>query len=264
MSRIALCAIGRLENRYALEFVEYYRSIGFDHVYIYDNNYKGEEVFEDSLGGPIRDGYVTVIDIRDKKNVQMDAYNDCYQTYGKDYDWIAFFDFDEFLVINDGCDIHRFMQSYDRFECLLVNWMDYTDGNMLTDDGRPMIERFTVPMPYDRKVTYDFPENDHVKSIVKGGLRCRFEENPHVPALPMKCCTTNGEQCTQVFHQPYDHSIAYLKHFTTKTAEEWVHKWKRGSIGRPYEKFKEHYKEYFFKINDRTKEKEDYLRRWLT
>ena len=38
---IALCAIGRRENQYAPEWVSHYRALGFDHIYIYDNNHDG-------------------------------------------------------------------------------------------------------------------------------------------------------------------------------------------------------------------------------
>ena len=37
-SKVGLCVIGKQENKYAKEFVEYYKSIGFDHIFIYDNN----------------------------------------------------------------------------------------------------------------------------------------------------------------------------------------------------------------------------------
>ena len=46
---VALCTIGRLENRYAVEYVEYYKSIGFDKIFIYDNNFGNEEHFEEVL-----------------------------------------------------------------------------------------------------------------------------------------------------------------------------------------------------------------------
>ena len=47
--RLALVAIGRRENRYAREFVEHYLRLGFDHVFICDNNHDGEERFEEVL-----------------------------------------------------------------------------------------------------------------------------------------------------------------------------------------------------------------------
>lgn len=34
--KVALCCIGKLENRYSKEFVEYYKTIGFDKIFIYN------------------------------------------------------------------------------------------------------------------------------------------------------------------------------------------------------------------------------------
>ena len=46
---VGLICCGRLENRYAVEFVEYYKQLGFDQIIILNNNHDGEEHFEDVL-----------------------------------------------------------------------------------------------------------------------------------------------------------------------------------------------------------------------
>lgn len=260
---VALCVIGRLENRYASEFVEHYKALGFDHIFILDNNYEGEEHFEDVLGSYISDGYVTVIDVRGAKNLHLESLNYCYNTYGDLYQWMMFVDFDEFLVI--GKDIHSFLSAYDDFDCVLVNWMIMTDNGLLTDDGRPCMERFTEPMAYDRCVAYAFPENNHVKCIVKGGKACQFTENPHVPNGNIRYCTANKKPCDQSPFHPYDYSVAYIKHFVTKTAEEWYkNKWVKGVNGTFRRGFASIYKDYFFKVNSKTPEKEAYLNKLKT
>ena len=97
--KTSLVAIGRRENQYAREWVGHHLALGFDHIYIYDNNHEGEEHFEYVLGDYVTEGLVTVIDYRDKERAQRSAYNDAYQRLSKEYDWLAFFDFDEFLVL---------------------------------------------------------------------------------------------------------------------------------------------------------------------
>lgn len=37
--KIAICAIGRLENAYVEEFVQWYEKMSFDKIFIYDNNH---------------------------------------------------------------------------------------------------------------------------------------------------------------------------------------------------------------------------------
>lgn len=41
--KVSVCVIGRMENLYAVEFVEHYKSIGVDKIFIYDNNHNNEE-----------------------------------------------------------------------------------------------------------------------------------------------------------------------------------------------------------------------------
>ena len=106
--RTALVGIGRLENRYAREWVEWHLKIGFDHIFIADNNRGNEERFEDVVGDYVKHGMVTVVDFRDRTAVQLEAYNTIYKNYGKDYDWVAFFDFDEFSTRTVGPSWRKF------------------------------------------------------------------------------------------------------------------------------------------------------------
>ena len=270
---IALCAIGRRENQYAPEWVGHYRAIGFDHIYIYDNNHDGEDRFEDVLGDFVAENYVSIIDWRDRKgpSTQRDAYNDCYARFGRKHKWLAFFDFDEFLCFAGSvcCDgIATFLKDKTAFDCVLVNWLTMTDSGLIHNDRRPMMQRFTVPMPIDKKgIAGDFPENNHVKCIVRGGIHgLAFLRNPHVPTTPtLRCCNANSNPVRQKSRIPYTHDVAYLKHFTTKTIEEFLtNKMQRGTPDRTYEEAMAAFKDYFFKINDRTPEKEAFIREWNT
>ena len=260
-TKIALCCIGRLENQYAKEYVNHYRKLGFDKIILCDNNYDGEEHFEEVLENDINNGFVDILDYRNKKVAQIIAYIECYNRYKNEYDWIAFFDMDEFLIINDGSDIHTFMERFNGFQCLFLNWMIMTDNGHVYNSHEPLMERFTTPMDLDKKVQYNFPENNHVKSIVKGGLEIINFANPHVPTIPMNCCNAKGEKVDQKPWTPYDHSVAYLKHFTMKTLEEWINnKRKKGTPDREYKFFiaNNNYDKFFY-INEKTQEKLDYI-----
>ena len=46
--------------------------------------------------------------------------------------------------------------------------------------------------------------------------------------------------------------------------EEFVNnKWRKGAAGVTYEKFRRQYADYFFRINERTPEKEDYIKQHM-
>lgn len=263
--------------------MNHYHAIGFDHIYIYDNNHDGEERFEEVLGDAIAEGFVTIIDWRSRVGTatQRDAYNDCYARFGSDYGWMAFFDFDEFLVLPSGEPSGTVMEPSgepsgtvtgflatmpQECQCILINWMDMTDSGLIRNDGRPLMERFTEPMEKDRRgIGGDFPENNHVKCIVRGGVNgLAFVRNPHVPTTPrLHCCNALGQAVAKKPRIPYTHERAFLKHFTTKTIEEWLtNKMSKGTAGITYDVFLKSYADFFFKINDRTPEKEAFIREW--
>ena len=98
---ICLCVIAKKENLYAKEYVNHYKKLGYSYIYIYDNNDINDEKFEDVIKDEIDSGFVTIINIRGKIRGQCFAYKDCYGKYNKLYDWLSFFDFDEFLTIKE-------------------------------------------------------------------------------------------------------------------------------------------------------------------
>ena len=95
-----LYAIGRMENDYIREWVEYNKNIGFDKICLFDNNFDGEQDFHGVIGDYIDSGYVILKNYRNKICCQLEAYTECYAEYGNDYDWLAFFDCDEFLTFS--------------------------------------------------------------------------------------------------------------------------------------------------------------------
>ena len=45
--KICLCVIAKNENKYLREFVEYYKTIGYNKIFLYDNNDIFGEKFEE-------------------------------------------------------------------------------------------------------------------------------------------------------------------------------------------------------------------------
>ena len=41
--KVALCTMGKRENLYVNEFIEYYMKLGIKHIFIFDDNDPGEE-----------------------------------------------------------------------------------------------------------------------------------------------------------------------------------------------------------------------------
>lgn len=254
---IYLCAIGRRENLYAREFVEHYKKLGFDGIYILDNNHDGEEHFEEVLQDYVDQGFVKIINIRNKTNCQMKEYTNFYMSHKDEFEWCLMADMDEYLTLVKDKNVKEFLSKYpEDCEVVVANWAQYGDnGQIYADYSKPLQERFTEPRP-NAMSQYNFVDDCHIKSFVRGGLpNVVWYSNPHIPTNPLVCYNAKGERCNSSPFQPVDHTVAYFKHFTTKSCEEYCNKLLRGTPDRTYEIFLKTYVNRYFRINEWTEEK---------
>lgn len=258
----AVVAIQRLEGKYIIEWTEHYLSLGFDLVIICDNNQLSDnEDVTEILSDYIKDKKVIIEDYRGRVKAQVLAYNDMYMKYGSKYN-ILYVDIDEFLVLDNHKSISEFITSIpSNWQCVVFNWMTMGDnGHIYADYSVPVQERFTEANP-NAMSQYNFVDDCHIKSLVRGGLNdVRFTGNPHIPSTPLKVYNALGLRCDQSPFQQVIHNTAYIKHYTTKSLEEYcTHKLLRGTGDRSYELFLQTYGNRYFKINEWTKEKQEYL-----
>ena len=267
--KVAICTVGRLENRYINEFVDHYRNIGIDKIFIHDNNYDGEDHFEDVLQQDINSGLVEIINYRNRQVCQLEAYMKCYELHKNEYDWILFIDCDEFLYMEHFNNIHEFLAQpkFNSFQMIHINWMIYGDNDLVYYENKKLKDRFINPiLPFNFKTTEnDMTFNCHIKSIIRGGLeRLIFVYSPHTPENNFKCCDATGNVCqsNSPFLVPYNFTEAHFKHYVTKTIDEYYHiKVKRGFPDVNKDFFKtNNWIEQFFKINKMTIEKQLYIR----
>jgi hypothetical protein len=269
-TKVGLCVIGKKENKYAKEFVDYYKSIGFNHIFIYDNNDKDDERFEEVLSEDISKNFVSIINFRSyrgkNEHPQFEAFIDCYEKNSKNYDWLAFYDFDEFLYLKNHKTIQG-LTNEDKFKnCsnIKINWMTYSDNDLINYENKPVQERFTIQVP-------EYSANIHIKSLVRGNLPTNYwsnMKNPHTSDNDYICCLASGEKTDSrnYFNKPPNYDEAYIKHYNTKTLEEFIDKAKRGSATRVFVKDETFWRTklgYFFSLNKKTKEKLDYIKKVL-
>ena len=166
--KVCLCVIGKKENKYIKEFINHYKLLGYDHIYIYDNNNIDDERMDQIINNS---NFITIIDYRNNKsknsNWQYKAYYDCYKNNNRKYDWLSFFDFDEFLeIIPKNQTVKNFLNNEKYIKCqnIKINWLLYSSSEeILNFINKPMKERFKKPMLNDGA-------NIHIKSTVKGSL----------------------------------------------------------------------------------------------
>ena len=81
-TKICICAIGKNENLYIKEFISHYKKLGYNKIFLYDNNDIFGEKIEEAINDYIINELVKVIyfkEISPNKNPQIEAYKDCYE-----------------------------------------------------------------------------------------------------------------------------------------------------------------------------------------
>ena len=260
--KVCLCTIGKRENLYIIEFVKHYKNLGYNHIFLYDNNDIDNERFDDVLNKYISHNFITIINYRGyrgkRESPQSEAYYDCYEKYNKYYDWLSFFDIDEFLELKPSQKINKFLNNkkYEKCQNIKINWLIYTDNDLLNFENKSIKKRFTKP-------NFNHSDNIHIKSTVKGKLPINYWRrmgNPHSSINNYISCSPTGKiiNSRAFFNNPPDYKFAILNHYGTKTIEEYCYKIKRGradlKVFFNYQSLKKRF-DYFFSINKKTNEK---------
>lgn len=78
---IALVCIAKNEDNYIREWIYYNSILGFNKIFIYENNWRSSFNFHKIEKIPF-----------DGPAKQVESYNHFLNNYSKDFDWVAFFD----------------------------------------------------------------------------------------------------------------------------------------------------------------------------
>ena len=254
--KVYLVCVAKLENLYIEEFINYYLKLGIDKIIIYDNN----DIDGEKISDIINSNYVDIIDFRgNKTNINGQFFQDiiyleAYKKYSNECDWICFFDVDEFLILEDKYkNIKEFLSDkiFENYDEIKLVWKIYNDNNLVHYENKPLIERFKEISKKNDK---------QVKTIIKTKKQIRAI-NCHGKTIPyLRICNTEGIECNylNIRHGNYidipSYKNAWINHYRLKTIEEFINtKFKISVL------YKENLN-MFFNINDKTKEKLDYIK----
>ncbi len=218
--------MGKNENLYAREFIEYYMNLGVDHLFIYDDNDNFTEKIEDILDLKYKDKVSLYNAKQLNLNNQSDAFTNCYENNLKIYDWFIMIDMDEYLyIVKDSLKNYLTRIVFNKCDFIKVHWVNSKDNNLLYYDSRPLFERF--PKPYLKSI--------FIKSIIRGNIT-NLKYWVHSPFIsPDRNVTCDNEGKKIQYKYMNFESIdeinikkAYLIHFRFKSTEEFINKYKRG------------------------------------
>ena len=231
INKYIVVACAKNEGDYIVEWVEHYLNLGFDKVVIADNNDVGDDSLPTILKDYVDNNRVQIFDFRGVNYFQVGFYSDfCAES---NFKWCAFYDCDEFLEIAPYTNIKYYLDRYEGWDVLLLNWLVFGPNNQIKKTEGTVQERFKYPQS---PVLY-FKENSFVKSLVRGDKNkfagCFFNGS-HVP-VPAEgkrfSILVGGEYVPSVSSHAYfmpRYKNGYIKHYYTKSFEEWVSKASRG------------------------------------
>ena len=227
----AVCAIVRDELDLS-EWVAYQFAVGFEHVFIFDN--ESVDPVISRLARWVADGKVTVVPIRGRRQ-QNHAYSALIRKTPAR--WIAFVDADEFVLPHGTDDIKTLLAEYEQYGGLGVVWQVFGSNGHIKRPSGLVIEsyarRSTAPINTDPGSDQPWPR---YKSIVQvdRALRCG---NPHFVIYRPGCFAVN-EQFDRLEPKPFAPPTVkkiQLNHYMSKSRADWTLKQTRcgGASGRP-------------------------------
>ncbi len=122
---VSICAIFKDEALYLKEWVEYYRLIGTDHIFMY-NNFSSDNYLE-VLAPYIKEDFVTLIDWPVQQG-QLSAYKHCIENFSDTCKGIGFIDIDEFFVSRKHVQIGEELKAFESYPVVIANWKTFVSS----------------------------------------------------------------------------------------------------------------------------------------
>lgn len=213
--KTALVCIAKDEENFLPEWIEYHLKLGFDQIFVYTNDW---------------DFFIPIENVKfipwPGPGVQSAAYDDFIRTYGELFDYAAFLDVDEFLVLKQNNNVQEFIkENIDSPGGIAINWVFFLDPSH--KDKKPQnIEGEISPL---KRFKFRSQVTESIKTICKLHPDNLFFPNVHAPYFEINDC--NGNKWKGKTHPNVSLASvekAQINHYYTKSWEEWEKKIERG------------------------------------
>ena len=217
---LAVCAIAKNEGPYFQEWLEWHKKMGVEKFYIYDN--ESEDNTKEILTPYIESGLVEYVFWAGKKQ-QLPVYDDCLDKHRLDARWIAVIDLDEFIVPVKDKTIPDFLQRFEDFAAVEINWLIYGSGGAREKTVGGVMERFRCHSAPDHIL------NRFVKSIVDPRCVFSFTGCHEAARISGKAADSHGETIRKNYREREpQQDVIRINHYAVKSYEEFLAKRQRG------------------------------------
>lgn len=264
--RVVVCAMAKNEHLYINEWVKHYLALGFDHIFLYDNDELNSCYIADFIDKDLLDR-ITIKNIRGlrREHLQNDVYTAFYNKYGKEFDYALFCDIDEFLTGTDN--VKKWLSTLNNPQQIRIKWKLFGDDNTIERDMTIGVKDF-----FKKEVTKSLHRNLKEKGdleiqgkfMLKGNMTNVLFYSVHFAknSLNQKILSSvlpSGASCYSGvrIYEDYSQETIYLNHYMTKTLSEFIAQ----KLNRNDAVFNQKLKvDYFWRINEKTEQKMQFLR----
>ena len=259
-----VCAMAKNEHLYINEWVKHYIDLGFEKIYLFDN----DDINFDFVGNYVDKEYLDKLVVFNKSGIhrqrfQGACYKYFYDKYNSNFNWCLFCDIDEFLdgVIN----INRVLASIpNNIEQVRIKWNLFGDDNIIERDvSKPVYGFF-------KKINTTSTLKNQAKSIIRSGVKDIQFNSVHYAhkkykndKVMLSSCLPSGRICKSEISikEDYSKEKIFLNHYMTKTLSEFVNQ----KVNRGDACFEDRSidLDYFWRINDKTPEKLEWIEKNL-
>ena len=190
----------------------------------------------------------------------MQIMNDCYQRNYETYDWLIFYEIDEYIYLYNYTNVKPFLNQATFNECQVIylNLVCHTDNNLLYYDNRSLAERFPNKVPKYKKGGYRL----EIKSILRGHIPNITVKSNHLCNKKLINCNGYGNRNKyyyDTFSSQNDYRHFYIDHYYSKSTEEFITKVNKGDPYINTLKFVMGKVDKYFSQSEITKEKLDFI-----
>lgn len=214
MNRYAICCCAKYEDDYIIEWITYHLNLGFDYIYINDNN-DDSKILPSILEQKLPKELLNKIDINHVPGrvYQMQRYEDFY--CNQDFKWVALIDCDEFITLNGFTNIKDYINSFPE-DCntIVLHWLKYYTEDVYYNE-KPITERNKfVSTPIISEI------QGYSKEILKKGFEYNFKNFPITTCLHRynlgsvyfnNFIKLENNKCDYV--RGFNFDVAYIRHY---------------------------------------------------
>lgn len=213
--KTAICAIIKNEHRFLQEWLDWHLGLGFDAIHLFED--KGSDSHEE-ITSQYNNVYLRryaddeevqeLLAWQGSSSRQTVLYDYFARANKGEYDWVGFFDLDEFVTFADGYDLNKLCAEFEPYPAVLLNW------RMMGASGHIQRPACDVVEAYTEEVGFLHQDKGWEHKSIVNLKRYKGMANLH---RAVGAVDTHHETDFKRLH--YDK--AWLNHYFTKSWEDW-------------------------------------------